>query len=111
MTNKFKKAIASLMAVASLSTCAISISASADSYNTVKCESKVSGGLTYYRGAGYADGSTYKVISGYINTSGGRVSASGSSKCMTTPWVASPATSGTGEFTISYGNIQFPVGY
>lgn len=104
MTNKFKKAIASLVAVASLSTCAIGISASADSYNGARCDSKVSGGLTYYCGVGYADGSTYKVVSGYINSSGGKVYASGSSTYMTTPWVASPATSGTGQFTMSYNN-------
>lgn len=112
MTGKIKKAIASVMAVASLSTCAIGISASADSYNGATCESTVIGGITHYRGVGYADGDTYKVISGYINSSGGKVYASGSSTYMTTTWVASPATTGTGEFTISYNNsVTFVIPY
>lgn len=104
MKKMFKKSIAAVMAVASLAVSMTGISASAASYNGARCDSKVSGGLTYYRGVGYADGSTYKVVSGYINTSGGKVYASGGSTYMTTPWVASPATSGTGQFTMSYNN-------
>jgi len=109
MTGKIKKAIASIMAVASLSTCAIGISVSAvitdeSAWYDVYCENQVSGGLTYYRGFAMADGDNYKVISGYINSSGGKVYASGSKYQMTTPWVASPATSGTGQFTLRYKN-------
>ncbi len=100
------------MAFASLSTCAIGISASADSYNGAYSDNTVIGGITHYCGVGYADGSTYTVVSGYINSSGGKVYASGSSTYMTTPWVASPATTGTGQFTIAYNNnVTFAISY
>lgn len=112
MKNTFKKVMASIMAVASLTVGTTGISASAESYCGAECESMVSGGLTYYRGVGSADGDQFRVVSGYINTSGGRVAASGSSTWMATPWVAAPATSGTGQFTMAYSDgVTFTVNY
>lgn len=113
MKNTLKKVMASVMAVASLAVGMTGISASAaDSYFGAYCDSKVSGGLTYYRGVGYADGETFRVISGYINISGGTVYATGGSTWMATPWVAGPATSGTGEFTMSNASgVTFPAPY
>ncbi len=112
MKNALKKVMASVMAVASLAVGMTGISASAASSFNARCGSTVIGGLTYYRGEGSADGTNFKVVSGYINTSGGRVYASGSSTWMTTPWVAGPATSGTGEFTMSNASgVTFPAPY
>lgn len=109
MKNTFKKIMASVMAIASLTVGMTGISVSAaitdeSAWYDVYCDSQVSGGLTYYRGVAMADGENYKVISGYINSSGGKVYASGNKYQMTTPWVASPATSGTGQFTLRYKN-------
>ena len=102
MKNTLKKVMASVMAVASLAVGMTGISASAAGYCGAGPGSEVIDGLTYYYGYGYADGSTIKVKSGYINTSGGRVYATGSSTYKETPHVAAPATSGTGVFTFAY---------
>lgn len=59
-------------------------------------------GNTSYRGVGVADGSTYKVVSGYITTTSGNVYASGNTKHKITGWVSANASGGNGQFTFSH---------
>ena len=106
MKKSFKNVMASLMAVVSLAVVTGIGTCAANSFNGAKCSSKVIYGITNYRGEGYADGSTFKVVSGYMNTSGGKVYASGSTTWKETSFVPSPATSGCGEFTMSFNNTS-----
>lgn len=76
-------------------------------YTNIKTE----GGYSYYQGVGVADGSTFKVISGYMSTSGGSVYAIGDDKYKCTGWVHSYASGGTGQFTFSFNGANFTVSY
>ncbi len=63
------------------------------------CSRQYRSGRLGYVGYGVADGSRATVISGYMNSSSGKLYASGNRRQKTTPWVDSYASSGDGMFT------------
>ncbi len=105
-----KKSIISAILASCLAVSALG-SISANAYYQCYSSRVTRNGRTGYIGTGVSSGAPVTVNSGYMNTSSGKVYASGNAYQKNTPWVDAYATSGHGAFTFYNSNNGVGNGY